>query len=191
MAGRKLTLRQRFQALPWWAVLLAGVAAILLGILLIIAPKNTVTTVMRIAGWLGIVVGAIVVISIPFNRRLWGWKLFGGTLAVIVGLALQAQPEVSAYILSALVVWCLGIGAILAGAALVIQGVAYAGWGHTIVGILSLGVGIVLVFTAVKLAPAVPGMFGIAGVLGGVLVIGNAFRTRARSQRAGLPDVTV
>jgi len=191
MAGRKLTLKQRFQALPWWVVLLAGVAAILVGILLIMAPKNTVTTIMWIAGWVAIVVGAVVVISVPFNRTIWGWKLFGGTTAVIIGLAMRAQPLNSAYILSALVVWCLGIGAILAGAALIIQGVAYAGWGHTIAGIFSLTFGIVLIFTAVIGALVVPAMFGIAGVLGGVLVIGNAFRVRrrGRTQTRTLPDV--
>jgi uncharacterized membrane protein HdeD (DUF308 family) len=191
MAVRKPTLRQRFQALPWWAVPVAGVAAILLGILLMIAPKNTVTSIMWIAGWLGIVVGAVVVISIPFNRTIWGWKLFAGTLAIIIGLGMRARPLDSAYILSALVVWCLGIGTILTGAALIIQGVAYAGWGRTIPGILSLAFGVVLIFTAVIGALVVPSMFGIAGVVGGILVIVNAFRTRARSQRAGLPDVTV
>jgi uncharacterized membrane protein HdeD (DUF308 family) len=193
MAENKVTLRQRFQAMPWWAVLIAGLAAILLSTLLIISPKTTVTAVMRIMGWLGLILGAVVVISIPFNRKLWGWKLFGGALAVIIGLVLRAHPLGSAYLLSALVVWCMGIGAILAGAALIIQGIAYAGWGRTIVGILSFAFGGVLIFTAVVGSLAVPALFGIAGVLGGVFVMGDAFRIRARAQAAqsgSLPGAT-
>ena len=43
----------------------------------------------------------IALISLAFNRVMWGYKLLGGLTAILIGLALVSEPLFGAYLLAA------------------------------------------------------------------------------------------
>ncbi len=175
-------LRNGLRNLPWWVILLLGIAAILVGLALVLSPRNTAIAVMRVVGVVTMLGGAVTIVRIPWDRRVWGWKLSGGALAIIVGWGIFTQPLVSAYLVSAIIFWTAGVGVLVAGAVAVIAGIGLSQVAYVIVGALGLLFGVVLVFTAVVGAVAVPSLIGIVGFLGGLPIIGAAFQRRSQAQ---------
>jgi uncharacterized membrane protein HdeD (DUF308 family) len=170
--------QQRIEALPWWAVLLLGIAAALIGCFLLVSPKATATDIFRLLGLFFVVAGAQSMIGLVRDRRNWGWKVFAGVLGIIAGLVFLFEPTASAYLGSAIVVWFLGTAAILVGIALIIQGIAYAGWGHTVLGIVALIFGILVILLAALGALTMPWVFGLLAVVGGIFLVVDAVRMR-------------
>jgi uncharacterized membrane protein HdeD (DUF308 family) len=182
-------IRNWLRAVPWWVILLLGIASIVLGLLLVLSPRTTAEGVMRVVGVLAMIAGAVSIIRIPWDRRVWGWKLSGGALAIVLGFAIRTAPLVSAYLVSAIIFWTMGVGVLVAGAIGLIVGIALAQLGYIIVGALGLIFGIALVFTAVIGSVAVPSLIGIVGFLGGMLIIGVAFQRRSQApMRAPSPQ---
>jgi uncharacterized membrane protein HdeD (DUF308 family) len=174
-------IRDRIRTLPWWAVLLLGIASIVLGLLLVLSPRATAEDVMRVVGVLAMIAGVVSIIRIPWDRHVWGWKLSGGLLAITLGFAMRTAPLVSAYLVSAIIFWTMGVGVLVAGAIGLIVGIALVEIGYIIVGALGLIFGIALVFTAVIGSVSVPSLIGIVGFLGGMLIIGAAFQRRSQA----------
>jgi uncharacterized membrane protein HdeD (DUF308 family) len=174
-------IRNRLRTMPWWAILLLGIASIVLGLLLVLSPKTTAMDVMRVVGVLAMIGGAVSIIRIPWDRRVWGWKLSGGAMAIVLGFAIRTAPLESAYLVSAIIFWTMGVGVLVAGAIGLIVGIGLMEIGYIIVGALALVFGIFLVFTAVIGSVAIPSLIGIVGFLGGMLIIGAAFQRRSQA----------
>jgi uncharacterized membrane protein HdeD (DUF308 family) len=62
---------------PWWLVLLEGIAAIILGILLLTAPQATLFVLVQLLGIYWLVKGIFQIANIFIDSSRWGWKLFG------------------------------------------------------------------------------------------------------------------
>ena len=189
MRSSAMTVRPAARSVPWWALLLPGFVVVIIGVLLIVAPRNTATGVFMVLGGATILGGMIALISLAFNRVMWGYKLFGGLVAILIGLALASQPLFGAYLLAAAALWILGVGVLLGGVALVIGGLSYASWtptargkGGLMVGggaiCLILGFGIVLGSAMGPLKA--PWLYGLAVIAAGVGVIAGAFKMRQR-----------
>jgi uncharacterized membrane protein HdeD (DUF308 family) len=168
--------QKRIETLPWWAVLLLGIAAALIGIFLLVSPKATATQIFQLLGLFFLIAGVLSLFGLLRDRRNWGWKVFAGVLGIIVGLVFLFEPTAAAYLGSAIVVWFLGTAAILVGIALIIQGVAYAGWGHTVLGIVALIFGILVILLAALGALTMPWVFGVLALVGGVLLVVDSIR---------------
>lgn len=183
MSPQTTSLRKRFQTLPWWVVLLVGIASLVVGALLIVSPRTAITDFFRIAGAASAIGGAVTIIRILSDRRAWGWKLFGGIIAIVVGLLLLVLPLGSAYLASAFVVWLVGTMALLGGVGLIVLGVAFARWRYTVGGILAFAFGGLVILTmALSSLVVIPLLFGIGAVAVGALAIREAFRMRVRGR---------
>jgi uncharacterized membrane protein HdeD (DUF308 family) len=189
MRSNAMTMRPAARAVPWWALLLTGFAVVIIGVLLIVSPRVTATNLFLVLGGVCILGGMIALISLAFNRVMWGYKLFGGLAAILIGLALASQPLFGAYLLAAVALWILGVGVLLGGVALVIGGLSYASWTPTARGKawLSVGFGGICLIAGfgIVLGSAMgplkaPWLYGLAVIAAGVGVIAGAFKMRQR-----------
>ena len=77
--------------IPWWLVLIEGIALIILGILFIANPFRSAFIAGWVIGIYWIISGAIQLISLFMDRTAWGWKLFAGIISIAAGLVLVNQ----------------------------------------------------------------------------------------------------
>jgi uncharacterized membrane protein HdeD (DUF308 family) len=77
---------------PWWLVLLEGIAAIILGLLLLTAPQATLLVLVQLLGIYWLVKGIFQIISIFIDSSRWGWKLFAGILGIVAGIIILGHP---------------------------------------------------------------------------------------------------
>jgi hypothetical protein len=166
------------RSLPWWAVLLAGIAAGVLGIVMLASPNANSGALFRVVGLLVIVGAVVLLVSGLMHRAGRGWKVTVGILGVLLGVALIVQPFPQAFLAAALFVWIVGIGLIVLGALFLIQAFAYAGWLRGILGAVSGVVGFLLIIGSAAAPQLAPLLFGILATIAGVLGIVTAIRMR-------------
>ena len=86
MRSQTMPMSRPSRSIPWWALLLPGFVVVIVGVLLIVAPRDTASGVFMVVGGAAILGGMIALISLALNRVMWGYKLFGGLAAILIGL---------------------------------------------------------------------------------------------------------
>ena len=164
----------------WWVFLLEGIAAILVGFLLLTEPASTVVAITILLGFYWLFVGALELVRMFVDRSVpWIWSLLIGILGIIAGVLVLNHPLFAAILLPATLVIYLGVLGIVMGIFGIIGGFAGGGIGSFIFGVLNLLIGILLLSSPVMATLAVPFVFGILLLIEGVALIIWAFRVRA------------
>lgn len=163
---------------PWWLVLLEGIAAIIIGALLLTSPGATLLILIQFLGIYWFVAGIFKIISIFIDSTMWGWKLFAGILGILAGIIIIQHPLWSTLLVPATLVIVIGIDGIIIGIVSLIQAFRGGGWGVGILGILSIIFGIILVANPIIGAATLPWVLGIFAIVGGIFAIIMAFRLR-------------
>jgi uncharacterized membrane protein HdeD (DUF308 family) len=163
---------------PWWLVLLQGIAAIVIGLLLIAQPYGTLAFLVLFLGIYWFISGIFSIISIFLDHTMWGWKLFTGILGIIAGLIVMQHPLWSSILVPATLVIILGIEGIIIGCVNLFAAFKGSGWGVGILGVLSIIFGILLLLNPLVATLVVPFVLGGLGVVGGVIAIYMAFRLK-------------
>jgi len=164
---------------PWWAVLVQGIFAIIIGILLLAYPGATTLVIVQFIGIYWLVSGIFSLVSIFIDRSIWGWKLFAGIIGVLAGLAIMRHPLWSTFMLPTVLVIFLGIDGLIIGVVGLIAAFKGSGWAAGILGVLSILFGLLLLFSPFVAALALPWVYGILGIVGGIVAIFAAFRQRS------------
>jgi len=178
MAEANAITTQQEQVTPWWLVLINGIAALILGILLITNTGATVFILVQFLGIYWLISGIFSIIAIFVDSSSWGWKLFSGILGIIAGILVLNHSLWSALLVPTVLVLIIGIQGIIVGGIGIYQAFKGAGWGAGILGALSIIFGIILVANPILGAAALPWVLGIFGVVGGIFAIIAAFRMR-------------
>ena len=176
MAEATMTAEERM--VPWWVVLIEGIAAIIIGILLLVRPAITTTVLVQFLGIYWFIVGIIDIVRIFLDSSMWGWKLFSGIIGILAGIAIIQYPLWATLLVPAVLVWVFGFFGIIIGIIGLIQAFQSAGWGAGILGVLSILFGLLLIFNAFVASLTLPFIFGILGVVGGIAALVMAFRMR-------------
>lgn len=163
---------------PWWLVLLEGIALIIMGILWLAAPKATTLILIQILGIYWLIGGIFKIIGIFLDSSMWGWKLFAGILGILAGLVVLNHPLWSPLVVFGTLVIILGIQGIIYGGIGVYSAFKGAGWGAAILGALSIIFGIYLLAHIGAATLAVPWVLGILAIVGGIAAIVLAFRMK-------------
>ena len=164
--------------IPWWIVLLQGIASLILGILLLIQPGITTLIIVQFIGIYWFVSGIFGIVSIFIDNRMWGWKLFSGIMGIIAGIIIIQHPLWSNVLILSTLAIVLGVQGLLIGITNLIQAFQGAGWGIGILGLLSIVFGLVLVFNPLMAGLTLPWVIGVFAVVGGILAIVMAFRLK-------------
>ena len=171
---------QNNQSDIWWVFLLEGIAAIIIGILLITNPAATLLALVVFLGFYWLFVGALELVRIFVDKSVpWYWSLLIGALGVIAGIIVLRHPVLAAVVLpTAIVVW-LGVIGLVIGVFAMIGAFTGGGVGSFIFGLINFVIGLLLLGSPMVAALAVPLVFGILLLIQGVILIIWGFKVRA------------
>jgi uncharacterized membrane protein HdeD (DUF308 family) len=166
----------------WWALVLRGVAAILLAIVTFAVPHITLAVLATIFGFYALIDGVLAIVStikaVQGHRR-WGAFLLEGILGILVGLYAILFPLAAAAIfVTIMAAWAVITGILEIAAAIRLRRHIQGEWLLILSGVLSILFGIILF--AEPLAGAVFFAWVLAGygLIFGVLLITLGFRVR-------------
>jgi len=100
----------------WWVFLLEGIAAILIGLLLLTDPAATVVAITIFLGFYWLFVGVLELVRMFVDRSVpWIWSLLIGLIGIVAGILVLNHPLFAAIILPATLVLYLGVLGIVMG----------------------------------------------------------------------------
>lgn len=178
MSAATTVSRSEELSVPWWLVLIEGIALVILGLLLLAKPGMTTIILLQFLGIYWLVVGIFKIVSILIDRSMWGWKLFAGILGIIAGVIVFRHPLWSGVVLGATLIIFLGIVGIIIGAISIYQAFKGAGWGTGILGVVSVILGILLLANTWLFTFSLPWTIGILSIIGGIVAIMGSFRIK-------------
>jgi uncharacterized membrane protein HdeD (DUF308 family) len=165
----------------WWVFLLQGIAAILLGFLLLTAPAATLVSLVTFLGFYWIVSGVLSLVQMFVDRSVpWIWSLLIGITGVAAGILIVRHPLVAALTVPTVIVIVFGVEGLVMGILELIGGFSGGGIGSFIRGAINLLIGVLLLSAPMAAALAVPFVFGILLLVQGVALTALAFRVRSR-----------
>jgi len=176
----------------WWLVLLQGIAAVILGGLLITQPGLTVLVLVQFMGAYWFVDGILKLISALAGHTgaiSRGWALLAGILGILAGLAVFSQPLASATLTPLFLVYLLALQAIISGVIHVVHAIRVREmidneWSIILSGLLSIILGVILLSQPLLSAATLPVVLGIFALAGGISLIFFAFRVRSLAKMA-------
>ena len=183
MSAKTATVQPEMPSIPWWALLIEGIALILLGLLFLARPVITGFVVVQILGIYFLISGIVSIVTIFTNRGHTGWKLFSGIVGIIAGLLVLAYPVWSLFLVPTTLVIVIALFGIVMGVVALLQAFQGGGWGVGILGIVTILLGLFLLFNPFAAALGLPLVLGIVGVIGGLLVVIMSFRLRSAEKK--------
>jgi len=169
---------QTQMVVPWWLILIQGIASLVLGAYLLVAPAKTVVVLVQFLGWYWLFSGIFSLISLFMNRESWGWTLFSGILGILAGSMVIGSYISGAIVVSATFILIMGIQGIVAGGFGIYAAFKGAGWGAGIMGALSILFGFLIIANPVISISVLPFVVGFFAVVGGIAAIIKAFKTK-------------
>ena len=163
---------------PWWLVLIEGILLIIIGIFFFVSPYRTLVTAVWVLGLYWLIRGIIDLVSLIWDRSMWGWKIFAGILGIVAGWILLQQPLAGTLVLSTTLIWIMAFIGLFIGISSLIRGFQGAGWGTIILGIIEIVLSIILFMNAGGAAAWLPWVLGGLAILGGILMLIASFGLR-------------
>lgn len=183
----------RSLAANWWALMVRGLMALLLGLVALVAPLGTIGAFVLVAAAYLVVDGALAVVAAvraaQRGERWWLLVLEGvaGLAAGVIALTLPAVTIVAFVWL--LAGWALVSGGLMLAAAFRLRGAGR--WWLGLSGLLSLVWGVLLATSPIAGAVVLTLWFGAYALLFGGLMLALAFHLRglhrAHPPRPGTP----
>jgi uncharacterized membrane protein HdeD (DUF308 family) len=167
--------------IPWWLVLIQGIAALIVGILLITVPAPTIIILIQFLGIYWLITGVLAIVSIFTDSPGRFWKLVSGILGIVAGFIIIQHPLWSAIIVPTILIIVIAALGIIMGISLVVLAFRGGGWGSGILGALSVILGILLFlnpYIALITAVALPFVLGASAIVGGIFAIASSFSLR-------------
>lgn len=175
-----LTIDEAFgeSRLPWWFLLVEGIAAIIIGILLLMNPYRMSILLVQVLAIYWFIKGIVSIISIFVDGSAWGWKLISGIIGIFAGYVLIEHPLGGTVTVATAFIIVLGIQGIIIGIVELAQAFQGAGWGVGILGALTAVIGLWLMLNALASASVLPWVLGVLAIAGGIAAIVYAFRAK-------------
>ena len=160
--------------------MLQGIAAILLGLMLLTNPGATLVALMTFLGVYLLLTGVLALVRV-FVDRSGGrvWSLLGGILGIVAGVVVLNHPLLAAVTVPTVLIIVLGFEGLFMGVFEIIRGFKGGGAGAFILGVINLLLGLLLLSRPMVGALAVPFVFGVLLLIEGVGLLIWAFRVRA------------
>ncbi len=165
-------------AVPWWAVLLQGIFALIIGLLLLSNPLATTMVLVQFLGIYWLIGGLFSLIGMFIDSSMWGWKLFSGIVGIMAGISILNHPLWSTALVPTVFVLFMGINGIMIGIVGLIGAFQGGGASSGILGALSLLFGLLLLGSPYMAALALPWVYGIFSVVGGIAAIFSSFQLK-------------
>lgn len=173
----------------WSLILLRGIALLVLGLILLIFPMATLTTMIIVMGAWWLIDGIITSYKSFIGRKqnkAWTWGIFTGILGAIAGIIVLSHPSFSAIITTSFIVWFLAISALIYGLNSIITGIRLrkeikGEWSMIIGGVFSVFLGFILMFSPVLSVLSIMKIIGFISIIGGATLGIVAFGARKKT----------
>jgi len=178
---------------PWWLGVVQGIALLVLGLLCLAAPGKALFVVVQLAGIYWLVTGILGLVSLIGDRTMWLWKLLGGIVGVLAGVAIIQHPLWATVLVPSTLIIVVGILGIVSGSIECIQSIGERSWAGVILGVFGVIIGLILVLNPTIGAATLPFVVGIFGLIGGIMALVAAFAERGDRRRraaAAEPDLS-
>jgi len=167
---------------PWWAILLQGLLAIILGLVFLVYPQRTVEVVAWLFGIYLLFVGVVSLVSIFIDRSNLAWKLIFGVLGVIIGGYLIVNPATGAAIGVTTIGFIIGILVLIMGAIMLLAAFRGGGWGAGILGILVIILGLLMLGSPYVTIATLLYLLAFFAIVGGLILVYMAFKVHKATQ---------
>ena len=164
--------------IPWWLVLIEGIAALLLGLLLLASPVGATAFLVQILGIYWLARGLLYSANIFIDHAMWGWKLIAGIVGIMAGVLILQHPLGSTVIVPKVLVYIVGFSGLFLGLVGLLQAFRGGGWGAGVLGAMSIIFGLALLLNPFLATLTVPWILGLLGLAGGIMAIFGAFSLR-------------
>lgn len=164
----------------WGLFLIQGIAAVVLGLLLVTSPGATTVVLVALLGAYWLVAGIVSIARIftGANRAHWGWSLAVGILGIAAGLIVLRHPLYSGFLAPTLLILILAIDALIMGVINIGRSITGDGATYAVAGIIDLIFSLILFSAPLFAASVLPVVIGVFAILGGVALIVYAFGVR-------------
>jgi uncharacterized membrane protein HdeD (DUF308 family) len=180
LAMATAALEKQQQSGAWWLFLLQGIAAILLGLVVLTAPGATLLALMTFLGFYLLITGTLALVRIFVDRSTpWLWSLLSGIVGILAGVFVLNHPLLAAVTVPTLLIIILGFEALSMGVFEIIRGFQGGGVGAFILGVINALIGLLLLGRPMVAALAVPFVFAMLLLIEGVGLLIWALRARA------------
>ena len=160
-----------------WLIIIQGVAGIILGLALLLAPGASTVILVQFLALYWLISGVIGLVSLVWDRTQWGWKIFAGVLGIVAGMAVIKHPLYATILVTGTLVIFMGILALAFGVMNLVRAFSNGGgWGMGLLGALDVVIGLILVFNSLVAALFVPVVLGAFILVGGIASIIMAWR---------------
>jgi uncharacterized membrane protein HdeD (DUF308 family) len=163
---------------PWWLVLLEGLAALIIGIYLIAYPMDTTIILVSMLGWYWLFVGIFTIVTILMDRTDWVWRAINGILGILAGIVVINYPLFSALFIPATLVTIAAILAIVFGV-LRLYWSLKEGWSSAIAGVLNIILGLLILGNPMLGVVMLVYLAAILNIVGGIATIYLAIKMRS------------
>lgn len=175
-----MTMEANNRVVPWWLVLISGIAAVILGILLFVRPLSSTLFLVQVLGWYWFFTGIMHIVSMFMDSRSWGWKLFLGIVGILAGLFIINNPITGGLAVGFTLVIIIGIQGIIYGIIELIAAFQGGGFGAGILGVISIIFGIIILGSPLISVAVLPWVLGAFAVVGGIALIAASFAQKGR-----------
>lgn len=185
----------------WWINLVRGVAALFLGLGLILSlglALDDATLKSMLSQFIGIYLLGSGIMSLIWgfsNRKRWGLWFAAGALGLLGGVAFIVRPFIDGFLSSTLLTAILGIVIVLTGMVHMLGGFRTGdqygrkwAWEHFFLGLIEIGMGLVILVSPFFTAQTSGVALSIWGVIAGMGLILDAIRLRRADQKRGLKN---
>ncbi|WP_394707628.1 HdeD family acid-resistance protein [uncultured Draconibacterium sp.] len=181
---------KKFAEKTWKLIMARSIFLILVGLILLIFPKGTLTTLVFIMGVYWLIDGIVTSVNSVLRRNIyknWWWGLVTGGLGIIAGIVVLSKPFSSTVLTTSFLMWFLGIVAVLNGISGIVTGVRLQKtnrnersmiWG----GVFSVILGIVLMSSPFASALVIIKIIGSFALFAGLILMAVAFRIKKKSE---------
>ncbi|WP_347841106.1 DUF308 domain-containing protein [uncultured Draconibacterium sp.] len=178
----------------WKLILVRGIILLVVGLILLLFPKATLTTLIFILGIYWLIDGVVTLYNTWRLRKLrknWWWGLITGGLGIIAGIIVILKPFSSSVLTTSFLMWFLGVVALINGISGVITGIKVRNlntgersmlWG----GIFSIILGIILISSPYTSALAIVKIIGAFAIFAGVITLLIANRVKKKTEESEL-----
>jgi len=174
----------------WKLIMVRGIALLSAGLILLLFPQGTLTFLIIIMGVYWLIDGIVTTFKSIKGRKVhaaWGWGIFTGVLGIIAGLVVLSQPVFSAILTTSLLVWFLGIVAIIYGISGLVTGIRLrkqtkGEWTMILGGLFSILFGIILITSPFVSVLVIIKCMGVIALIGGISILVVAFRIKKKAK---------
>lgn len=170
----------------WWIVLIQGLLFLILGIIFVMSPDDTLKTLIQILAIYWLLSGALTITGATIGEykgsRVWGF--LAGSVSLVAGIFMLAYPYI-AEVTTIFLVYIFAFASVLYGILQIVEGTNVRknvgkdwAWGNLLLGIFNIFFGLTLFIFPLSAAVAYVWIAGIMAVIGGLALLWTSIRLK-------------